>query len=435
MKITIGEVSTAFAAMAADGRNTESTAQKKLSVIRSIAKKYLEHTGADASNAARDKLDLRNVFKGPFDARMDAWFPNKATRASNYGVVVSCIDAFGHGAFGLSDDAYQAIKRCMMSLRGDVTAARELNECPPERIVRFERLLEAEKALGESEYGSDAHLALAVCTLIPPRRGDLSTLQFVSADSYQAQPPEASDDRPEGNYCIISSDDVVLDIRKFKTAKAYGPFVISLENPDPRFAKFMEDPGKLAAILRHRYERVGNDFVFPAGNGYADRTQRYLQTLKEAIKRETGLFLGIQAVRRAHATYKDTKEWSVAELRDLAYLRGHSKETAETYKQICVVREKAAEEAMIADNSRQDAEVQCEAIDDGYLEIAGELLGDIGDQVSSIATALVPLAKREDTARMVLGWLVTLEDDLAKIRDVIGSRSVDALFSEVSHHA
>lgn len=433
-KITVAEVAQAFAAMAANGKNTRNTAQKKLSVIRSIARKHLESLGEDASNDALSKLDLRQVFKRQdFNECMIRFFPNMSTRASNLGSIVSCIDAFGHGAFGLSDEAYMNIKKSMVATRSDVTVQREKCECPPEKVVRFEQLLDAEKQLAETEYGSDKHLALAVCVLVPPRRGDLSTLQFVT----EAQPPEAA-----GNYCIIGDDAVTLDIRQFKTEKSYGPFVMSLITPEPRYAKFMEDPQKLAAILRHRYDAVGESYVFPDGNGYADRTQRYLQTLKEAIKQTTGLYLGIQAVRRAHATYKDNTTCSLEELRDLAYMRGHSAEIARTYVQADVLREKASHDS--AENreatATENREVQTDPFepetappsDDGYHEIASDLLVDVAEQAASIATALVPLAKRDDTARMVLGWLVTLQDDVAKISDVIGSRSIAALFSEAN---
>lgn len=180
--------------------------------------------------------------------------------------------------------------------------------------VPWEDVLEKEKTLAATEYGSDDHLMLAMYSLIEPLRQDYGALKIL----VDRPPPEGA----TGNYLSIARDGSwgKLVLNKYKTAKKYGTFTrdLPLDLLNVIKANLIERP---RAYL----------FVDDQGRPY-HKTNSFTKMSNRTLRRIFGKSFTVSLMRHSHISNIDFNASTPGELFQKSRNMAHSISMQQLYR-------------------------------------------------------------------------------------------------------
>lgn len=320
--------------------NTEKTIAMKVSMCRSLARRFLRANGtANPKPKDVDSFDLRRLFsKRPraktFLDMMHEQYPNENTFNTYLGYWSSIFNACKYKTFGLNKTDVHEILLASRKASKKVSKKRETNAVPAnmedKRHLTWQIFVDAEKSLRNSEYASADHVAFALRILLCPRRDD---------DFARLRWTETAPQSDAWNYCVIpprGEGRIHLVFQAYKTSKAYGKQIIYLDN-DSIYSEIRPDLPELGEILATAYNNLsGTDkrgFVLETSTeSVSNSTVAASMRLKSiAARKIQDGNIGIRALRRIYSSWSNAQNWTVAQKRNSAYIMGHSLEEAQRY--------------------------------------------------------------------------------------------------------
>lgn len=165
--------------------------------------------------------------------------------------------------------------------------AAEPSEKERRNWVPWDEVLDKERELALTEYGSYDHLLLAMYCLIEPLRQDYGALRVL----VDKMPPEGA----KGNYLVIAQDGSwgKLVLNRYKTAKKYGRY----ERPLPL---------NLLAIIKANLIAQPRAYLFVDESGEPYRkTNSFTQFSNRTLKRLFGKNFTVSLMRHSHISNID----------------------------------------------------------------------------------------------------------------------------------
>jgi hypothetical protein len=185
--------------------------------------------------------------------------------------------------------------------------------------VSWDDLVEARKRLAErtraigpgplkpgQRAAVERHLLMSLFTLLPPRRNEYGTVEFVA---------ERKRHKRVGNYYMLGADaEDYIVLNDYKTAKSHGREVIKV-------------PDELVTVVRRSLELFPRTHMFAGRDGTGAAGNAYINRLFKGVV--PGKTLGSGIVRKiAKTTWEDLK---LPQAHRLAKRMGHSLGTAEQF--------------------------------------------------------------------------------------------------------
>jgi hypothetical protein len=209
---------------------------------------------------------------------------------------------------------YTEIQNRLSQIVSDRYMSAEPSERERVNWVPWPEVMAKERELAAREYGSDAHLLLAMYCLIEPLRQDFGALLIV----LDRMPP---DDAP-GNFLVVARDAAwgKLVLNEYKTFKKYGRYVRDL-------------PADLLAVIRasllchpRRYL-----FVDRAGRPY-ELANSFTRHSNRVLKKLFGKSFSVSLMRHSHISDTDFNASTPRDLIEKSKNMAHSITMQQLYR-------------------------------------------------------------------------------------------------------
>lgn len=192
--------------------------------------------------------------------------------------------------------------------------AAEPSEKERKNWVTWSDVLAKERHLAMTEYGSDAHLMLAMYCLIEPLRQDYGALRIL----VDRLPPDTA----RGNYLSIARDGSWgrITLNTYKTAKKYGTYQRSL-------------PLDLLAVIKASLVATPRAYLFVDDSGAPyKKTNSFTQFSNRTLRRIFGKNFTVSLMRHSHISNIDFNASTPGELFQTSKNMAHSISMQQLYR-------------------------------------------------------------------------------------------------------